>query len=125
MPKATPSSSDKPPSSAASSTDQDPELSMFVRDATTPANECGYCGKLFICVGTRKRHEHEIHENRFRYQCDICGQGAHGMKELEGHKALHTRDDDVYMHSRCEECGLRFQFSRQLKFHMRKYHTGV
>ena len=97
------------------------EAQQLVRSADIAPNECGYCGKLFICVGTRVRHEHELHENYFRYQCDICGQGAHGKKELVGHMAQHTKDVKGY--SKCDDCGLNFQFDRQLEYHKKVRHS--
>ncbi|XP_023227442.1 zinc finger protein 337-like [Centruroides sculpturatus] len=77
--------------------------------------ECPHCDYKCKCKTNLKRHM-ELHTDRRRFVCEICGAAFHAFATLKEHNA--------YVHSEvrnftCEQCGKGFKGRSGLKRHMR------
>ncbi|CAG7835800.1 unnamed protein product [Allacma fusca] len=80
---------------------------------------CDQCGRVFSEPRTLQHHRDSVHENKFKYHCEICGIGCQQIYMLNRHMMCHSSEKKFT----CEVCGLKFKRKQQLIIHERK-HTG-
>lgn len=95
---------------------EEEEVKAGVADEDSRSHACKYCGKKFVTLTSRKRHE-RIHEG-LRAQCEYCSSSFSQTPALKKHVRKHHPDK---FHE-CSICSRYYPTSIVLAEHMRRSH---
>lgn len=84
---------------------------------------CHICHKVYGNWHRVKVHIHDIHERRYRFVCQLCGQGFSQKKHWLEHLELHNYDDPKPY--KCNMCGKGFKHKQHISKHMVLKHEPV
>ena len=75
---------------------------------------CEVCSKEFDYVQTLAKHRQVVHQNKFRYQCNVCGRMFFDKGHYDGHINTHTNTKPF----ECKTCGKSYTFESSLRRHV-------
>lgn len=82
--------------------------------------KCSFCKTEFVSNYVLRLHVEELHQNEFKYFCEVCNRGFTAKSSLNTHKYTHIDGHQF----KCTLCSKTFRYKRQLNNHM-AVHAGL
>ncbi|KAF8782677.1 Zinc finger protein 423 like protein [Argiope bruennichi] len=112
----TPDDQSMSPTSCATFSDADAELSFTIGVTENTPYACHFCDKAFPRQSYLKRHE-QVHSENLPFRCEFCKRLFKHKRSRDRHVKLHTGDKKY----QCTQCSTAFSRSDHLKIHMKTH----